>query len=334
MSDMQSPTGPAFRDQSTGLTLFGVFQLLLGGFCGLAAFMMLAMATIPQRGVPGGTPMGLRQAIPMAGLYVVMAVAGVLLGIGSIRARRWAWALTLVLSWMWLIVGICALLCWLIWAPYLYASMQQQMKMPPQALLVMQIVMGGMLGCMYILLPGVFLLFYQRSAVRATCRWRDPQTRWTDRCPLPVLAVSLALAYSALQMPFSLAAYGGVIPLFGRFVTGIAASALLLFLCVVSACLAWGMYRLKMVAWWGSVVLCIVGSASATMTFAQPNALKTMYEKMDLPPAQLEMINKMGIPDRLSGGMVWLMPISALLVLGYLVWVRRYFKAGEAERTS
>ena len=33
--------------------------------------------------------------------------------------------------------------------------------------------------------------------MRATCLRRDPKARWTDRCPMPVLALSILTAWSA-----------------------------------------------------------------------------------------------------------------------------------------
>jgi hypothetical protein len=333
MSTLQPPAAaPAYRDQSTGLMVFGILQILLGGFMALMGPMILLSTMLPQPG-GGGAPMGLRQAIPAAGLYTVLAAVGITIGIGSIRARRWAWALTVVLSWMWLIAGIASLVLFLFLAPNAFAAAQPQAKLPPQALLFMQIFMGGILGCIYVVLPGVFLLFYQRYAVRATCQWRDPQVRWTDRCPLPVLALSIMHAFATIQMPFCLA-YGGVMPFFGTFLSGPVGAAVILLLSALLAWLAWGTYRLQIAAWWATLAFYIVGTISATMTFAQPNALKTMYEKMGMPPAQLEMMNKMGMAEMMSRGFVWFMPVAAILLLGYLLWVRRYFRAAEAEQEA
>ena len=50
--------------------------------------------------------MNVRMMIPGIALYLMLAVAFIWLGVGSIRARRWAWTLTVVLSWMWLIMGV------------------------------------------------------------------------------------------------------------------------------------------------------------------------------------------------------------------------------------
>ena len=44
--------------------------------------------------------------LPAVFFYLGLAVPFLWLGIGLIRARRWAWTLIVVFSWIWLIVGI------------------------------------------------------------------------------------------------------------------------------------------------------------------------------------------------------------------------------------
>ena len=132
--------------------------------------------------------------------------------------------------------------------------------MPPQALVVIQIITGAVMACIYILLPALFLLFYHRESVRATCQRRDPQIRWTDRCPMPVLALSILHALSAALCMPSMAVYGWVMPAFGVILSGAAGAAVILSLTLAMAYLAWGTYRLQMAAWWGTLLLCIVGT--------------------------------------------------------------------------
>ena len=114
------------------------------------------------------------------------------------------------------------------------------------------------MACIYILLPGVFLVFYQRESVRATCQRRDPQIPWTYRCPMPVLALSILHASSAvLWMPL-MAAYGCVMPVFGMILSGPAGAGDAL-VDIGDGLPAWGMYRLRMAAWWGTLLLWILG---------------------------------------------------------------------------
>ncbi|MBN2578201.1 MAG: hypothetical protein JXB10_04350 [Pirellulales bacterium] len=326
MSSVQTiESAPGFRDQRVGLIIFGILQILIGCIFGLMAPLIVLSAMIPQMGAAQGEAMGLRMMIPSLFIYLVLAGAFIWLGIGSIRARRWAWTLTVVLSWMWLVIGVFSLLILICFMPMMWASIEQQeqARMPPEMILGMQIFTGAIFGCIYLLLPAVFLLFYQRSSVYATCQRRDLQIRWTDRCPMPVLALSLILGYSAISL-FSLAAYGFVIPFFGVLISGLPGAIVVLMLIFANAYLAWENYRLKIAAWWGTLLLWIVMSLSSFLTFSRVN-LMDMYEKMGIPKSQLEMIHKFGVAEWTSGPMFWLISIFGVMTICYLLYVRRYF---------
>ena len=276
--------------------------------------------------------MNMQMMIPGVIFYLILAVGFIWLGVGSIRARRWAWTLTVVLSWMWLIMGVVGFVGFVFAAgPMMRASMEQQAKLPPQAIMIMRIVTGALMACIYILLPALFLLFYQRASVRATCQRRDPQIRWTDRCPLPVLALSILHASSAaLWMP-SMAIYGWVMPVFGVILSGASGAAVILLLTLVLAYLAWGTYRLKMAAWWGTLLLWTVGNLNM-LTFPRTNLME-MYEKMKMPAAQLELMRKSGVIDTMSRWMPWMGLVGGVVWLGYLLYVRRYFLRGSQGAT-
>ena len=261
--------------------------------------------------------------------YVPLSVAFIWLGIGLVRARRWAWTLTVVLSWIWLIIGVVAFaMIMLFMGPTTWASIAKQGAIPPEVIMVMRIVTGAVLACLYILLPGVFLVLCHRESVRATCQRRDPKIRWTDRCPMPVLALSIILALSILSMS-SLVAYRCVIPLFGVFISGAAGGIVILLMALVLAYLAWGTYRLQMAAWWGTLLLSIAGTLSVVVTFSRTDLME-MYRKMGTPADQLEMMQKMGLAESMSRWGPWMYLMGGAGWLGYLLYVRRYFvRSGE-----
>ena len=197
-----------------------------------------------------------------------------------------------------------------------------QANIPPgfhTAMMVISSLVGGMI---YLVMPGAFLLFYHRKAVWATCQRRDPKTRWTEACPLPVLALSLMLGYSAVFMPFQLIYGGGVAPFFGTLLSGVAGAAMILASAVIMAFLAWGAYKQKMAAWWGTLVFWAFWCVSASLTFSKVNLI-TLYEKMEMPPNQIEMIKKSGILD--GNFMIVATVGGSVIALAFLLWVRRYF---------
>ena len=161
------------------------------------------------------------------------------------------------------------------------------------------------------------------ESVRATCQRRDPQIRWTDRCPMPVLALSILHASSAAMWMPAMAVYGCVMPVFGVILSGAVGAAVILLLTLVLAYLAWGTYRLQMAAWWGTLLLWIAGTLNM-ITFSQ-TGLMEMYEKMNMPAAQLDMMRKSGMIETMSRWMPWMGLVGGALWLGYLLYVRRYF---------
>jgi hypothetical protein len=310
--------------------LLGGFQVLLGCLCGLMALMMAAVYSLgPMAQPPNGQAMNGQSIIQAMVFYVALAVAFIWLGIGLARARRWAWTLTVLLSWMWLIVGVAGFVFFVFFiGPKTWASIAQQGKIPPEAMMAVRIIGGAVLACIYIVLPGVFLIFGHHESVRATCQRRDPKIRWTDRCPMPVLALSVMMALSVMSMP-SVAAYGFVMPLFGVYISGTAGAVVILLLTLVLAYLAWGTYRLRMAAWWGTLLLFIAGTLNMVITFSGTGLMK-MYEKMEMPADQLEMIRKMGMVESMSHWAPWMGLVSGAAWLGYLLYVRRYFiRSGE-----
>ena len=332
MSTAQPPTTtPVYPDRSTRLMLFGVLQVLLGCICGLMAVMMVVFSSLgPMPKTPQGPAMNAQMMIPGMVFYFLLAVALIWLGIGLIRARRWAWTLTIVLSWMWLVIGVVSFVSFLFVAgPMMSASIAQQGKIPPEAIMAMRIVSGAVLACIYILLPAVFLVFCHHESVRATCQRRDPKIPWTDRCPMPVLVLSILMALSVVSM-FSVLAYGCVMPLFGVFISGAAGAVVVLLMALVMAYLAWGTYRLQMAAWWGTLLLWIAGTVNMAVTFSQAGLME-MYEKMGMPAAQLEMMRKSGVVETMSHWGPWMGILGGIAWLGYLLYVRRYFvRSGEA----
>ncbi|MCW8983814.1 MAG: hypothetical protein OQK55_00610, partial [Thermoanaerobaculales bacterium] len=79
---------PEFKDRTAGLIIFGVVSILIGACCALLVPLMFLSVALSDSVAGGGVDA--RSAWSASALYGVMAVAFVWLGIGSIRARRWA----------------------------------------------------------------------------------------------------------------------------------------------------------------------------------------------------------------------------------------------------
>ncbi len=318
---------PSYRDRSTGLQVFGVIQIILGGLV-LLGIPLILLGAIMSRKMTGTTmPMG--TYLLGALNYGVIAIVLITLGIGSIRARRWAWALTLILSWVWLAGGVLGTTLITAVLPSAFASgFRRAAAVNPNgaelptgivAVILTFVIMG--FAVFLVVLPLIFVLFYRRKDVEETCKRRDPVERWTDRCPLPVLAASLLFACGAayyLLMSFTTP----MIPFFGRYLTGIPGAIGCLMHAVIDAVLAVWFFRKQLLGWWVAIAVLILQTISAAITFTRGDLLQA-YSRLGWKSAQLQAMSDN--PMFHGHLMLWWSLLFLLLYLGYMVWVKRYF---------
>ncbi|HEV8659422.1 MAG TPA: hypothetical protein VGS96_12450 [Thermoanaerobaculia bacterium] len=268
-------------DRSVGLILFGILQILIGLACSaLVLFIASGSELAARQGAKSGAAMA--SGLVVYGLATVYFVG---VGVGSIRKRRWARALSVVVSAIWLAAGIVTTLLLVI--------------VGSNATLI-----GGAI-VFAILLPLVLLLFYSRPAVRATCEAFDAP-RWTDRVPLPVLAVVIVLAFASLALMANLA--NPSLSFAGQKITGAPAALTLLGLAILCAWLAVQLYRLKESAWWVVVMLQVIGCVIAGASF--------MRESTSRAPLLIAVV-----------------VASWLAYFAYLLFIRRYFAFGGGPQT-
>lgn len=318
-----------YKDRSTGLTVFGILTLLLGCVCALFVPLMLLgqlAAAKTQQGSPNMAAM-----LPGMLMYGGLAVALIWLGIGSIKARRWARALLLIFSWCWLVMGAFVMIFMGFLLPRVLEGVSSagasngttNHALPPGTVGVMMIVMFGIFSIIFVLLPAVWIYFYKSRHVKATCEARDPVMRWTDACPLPVLASCVWAMFSVPMMLLMPLAAHGVVPFFGIFLTGMAGTAIYLLIAAIWAYAAWLMYQLKPLGWWLLLVVMGLFLVSSLMTYARHDVLE-MYQLMGYPQAQIDQMQKMGL---MSGNrMGWVTALSVLPWLGYLIFIKKYFR--------
>ena len=210
---------PALKDRRVSLLVFGIAEVLLGALCFLLIPLLL-LGMVLSRGNPNGyRPPHIASTIVT---YAAIGVCFIVLGVGSALCRRWARALWVCVSGAWLCSGVGAL--GLVF--YMFSNIDRliatQLAVSQQVFWTIRIVTFAVMFVIYVLIPGILFLFYRSDTVRATCEARDPVTRWTDRCPLPVLSVSIFVAFGA-AMALVIAATYAVYPLFGVVLFGLPA---------------------------------------------------------------------------------------------------------------
>ncbi len=324
---MAGPALPGFKDRRAGLIAFGVVEIVIGALCAL--LVPLVIFSQAMAATTTGGEVQLRILLPALVFYLALAVVFVLLGIGSLQARRWARALSLIVAWSWLVVGVVVLGMFVVVFPkVLAAAGANGPGLPEAAGFAVMLVMLAVFGAIFVVLPGGLVVFYQSRHVKATCEARDPVVRWTDRFPLPVLGLSLWLLYGGVAMLLMPAAYHGVMPLFGVVLSGVRGALVCLVLAALWLYLAWGTYRLNRASWWLVLAAAAVIGASAIVSFGSVD-WSEMYRAMGYPEAQIAQIEKYQF---LQGSeMVWGAALGVAAVLACLCYVKRFFERGPVE---
>jgi hypothetical protein len=320
---------PDYKDRSTGLVVFGILTLLLGCLAGLFVPLMLFGQMMAAK-APDAPPVNHATLLPAIGIYGGLAVVLVWLGIGSITARRWARALLLIFSWSWLIMGVSMTVFMPFFMSKMFANLPPNAKtgqpaMPPGAITTMVIGMTIFFFVFFVLVPAVWVFFYQSRHVQATCAARDPVTRWTDACPLPVLGFCL-WTWAAVPTMLVMALTGlAVMPCFGVFVSGLTGALVCLMVAAGWGVAGWWLYRLDVRGWWLILVAMVLFMVSSLLTYAHHD-ISEMYQLQGLPQAQIDQIQKMGLFT--GNRMGWFTALCSLPFLGYLLFIKKYLRKG------
>jgi hypothetical protein len=317
-------TVASYRDRSTGLTIFGILTIMMGCLAALLIPLMLFSQLMAAKTT--GAPASFSILLPGLSIYGILAVALVWLGIGSIQARRWARALLLIFSWSWLVTGLIAVVAMAVFLPKIMANLSApgtsgSPAMPSSALAAVMIFMFAFYGVLFVILPAIWTFFYHSRQVKATCEARDPVTRWTDACPLPVLALCLWLLFAVPMLLLMPIASHGVMPFFGLLLTGLPGTLLCLAIAALWIFAAGLLYKLDVRGWWLIFIVMAAFMASALLTFAHHDILE-MYQLMGYSEAQIELMKKSGLLE--GNRMNWLMSLSVVPFLGYLLFIKKY----------
>jgi hypothetical protein len=322
-------SAPAYRDRSTGLQAYGVIQIILGALVSLFIPLVL-LAALMSRNLTG-TAMPIGNYFTSCLTYAAFAVLLITLGVGSLRARRWARALTLILSWFTLVIGFLATVLMTAVLPTAFAAAVRtaaarnpgNANLPTGVTAVVLTVMIVLFAVFLVVIPLAFVLFYGRADVEQTCRHRDPVDRWTDRCPLPVLAASLLFAVAAfyyLLQSFTTP----LVPFFGKYLTGVPGAAACLVLAAIDALLALWFFRVQILGWRIGVLWVALRTISTAVTDRRGNLLQA-YQGLGWKQAQIDLIAR---NPMLRGHVIlWWNLVYLLVGLGYLIWIKRYFPA-------
>lgn len=328
--DYHTPGIPLdFKNRKTGLVVYGVFLILFGS---LAGCLTIAVPITIVRGQGGETSAGGIISALLA--YAGVATGLIWTGIGSIRAQRWTRPIVLIIGTITLVMVAVSGLALLTVIPQMNDAIAgSATTMPAPA--VSRAMTWGFIAAMvlsyliYLLIPAAFVAFYRSEDVLRTLQYYDPQPRWTEQCPLPVLGAAIASALVAAGM--LLAAIGSeILTVFGVFVTSPMAMLGQLLIGGVFATTGYLLFRLDSKGWALAVVITTLSLLSAVVSIVliDPEALIAGGASAE------EIAAIMGFGEGFKPIQVATALMLGLGSLGYLLYLRKYFFASSAATVS
>lgn len=320
-----NPVGPV--KGQTGLLIFGILAILLGAGSGCMGLMAPISLLVPQP--RGAARMQAGAVIGGALLYLAVAGGFIWMGVGSIRRQRWVRPVVLAVMSLALVAGIFTLIAMAVVAPNIGSAMTtgSAPAPPPGIMRAIIAVMFVVPAVLLIGVPGAFILFYRKAYVRTALEYFDPTPRWTDRCPIPVLVLSAALAVMGasvlVTIPQGMAMFGG------KILAGAPAMGVLAAEAAVALLLAYLTAKLRLAGWWGTIALVIFFAALVVPTNLRAD-LPDLYAKAGYTAEQVAMMRRFKTSSG-AGSLIISGPII-LLSLGYLLYVRKFFGRANGPR--
>ncbi len=309
------------NDMSLGMKIFGILEMLGGALSVLVVILGLVIVFFVSKRLSNSQQTLAGIWTFNAIMYSVIAVVLLWMGIATFKCRRWARALTEANAWFALCMG-CAMILFL---PFSTNEMLNTLKENPN-MLFGNITMITVLSTIFsvfrdIVVPLIFLLFFRSPNTKRTCEIKDPKERWTDRVPMKVLVLIIAIFYSILGASGSIF-IGGIIPVFGQFLTGNTSIVLLVLTIAFLALAIRYVYNMKMSGWWMTMIIILVYYPSAFVTFLKSD-MRDVFEAIQFTKTMLDYIDLKEVPSMAS--VAWSVPLVMILSIAYMIWIRRCF---------
>lgn len=281
-----SNVSPQQSDRSALLIGVGICQILM-------ALPTFALGDLSALGAAVGSRKASAAVSPsthmLAGI-VFLLFAGIFFvtGIGSILAKRWARALMEAISWVWLAFGI--LLSFLL-AAVLPPTLSARGHLSRGGIVAAVVVVCFFAGAFTIVLPGIFVLIYRSSAVKATCERKNPSASWTDRLPVAPLILCLLMSYDVL-MDIYLGLSKPLFPFFGTYLTNWTGRFAFIAFGFWRVFLAWDLFHLRLRAWRAALITYIFVAVSTGLTYMRAD-VTSAYSRLGMPESRIAAASRM-----------------------------------------
>lgn len=285
MGNAIAEPSPLFhKDRRGWLIAFGIIEILFGAASLLMATLtivfLLVFNPLPGQQMPSGT--NTATVVVSVIYYSLVAAFFFTAGIGSIQRRNWARILMLIVSALWLGLGVLSTAFMIFLFPKIMESQSAAHSVPTHAEHAIIVGIVAVVAFLGILLPLVFLIFYSRKSVKATCLAREAMAAPAEgeegkRVPaevssrgLPALVIVIVIweLIGATSVLGALASPVRVTVLFGYIVHGWKTIAIMVFFSALSAAAARLAYKRKMAGWNIAFAKLLFFGASAAVSLA------------------------------------------------------------------
>lgn len=328
---------------ATGI-LFGLFGLMLCGVGLLSTLQYFLMGTLagidPRTQAEMESMQGLMGMTSIINL-VVYGGSGVLMivvAFGCFLFRRWARPFVLTIGWGWTYMGVVMVVSILMMMgpmkEFMAKSMAAELASAPGAgapsadsmegfFAIFMVIYLIFLLVFAVLVPGLLLWLNWGSDIRRTLESRDLRPRWTDRQAAPVIGLTITSMIMAIFSLPSLLLMNQA--WMSQFLPGGIFWNLLFLVPLVWGYVAWGSYRGQFAAW-ALALLMILAGATMGITSMQHVNWTEVYQQMGMPEKEVARIAPLVEQMLSQKRMAILMGVSMIPLLGYLIWVLRYFR--------
>lgn len=310
-------------------------MMFLGGVFYAVVFPLL-MRTVPgDEFGSGGWPFSTAMMLGYAVFMFAYGAAMMILGIGLIRARRWARAISLAGCWVYAVAtlaGVCYLPFWMgrVTSVMTDSALGGDPSLEGMNPALFSMFMWGstVFGLLTSLaIPVAGILLFRSESVAWTVQSRDPVPRWTDRLSTSALACGLVWLCSASHGPLTLAFFGGHM---GDAVglDGGLGVALLLLAVAGAAWIGWNTLRARPHSWLMNVVGTVLYGGVGTYLVSRLDFTQFYRAMMPENIPEEELASLYDMTDALYGNPSAFVAPTLLIVLaalGFLYWARPRF---------
>ena len=298
------------------LRTFGVLLLFSGlffAFVGMVEtycfYLFSEGGRFHYEGFGFGSFMFANIATQIAGYYMIAAI-GIGLGIGHLSLRRWARDLSLTLSVAWLIVGLPLTLIALL----MYTTAKDPSPLASLAALPIAVLI-------YPVAPILLMRFYRGESVRSTFEEADPNPSFLANIPLSVQVLCVLLILNIIAL-HGVVLLNGMFPFFGVLLVDLSGILALDVLFLLLGILTWGLMRLKLWAWWGTLTTFAVLVISTLVTLPR-YTVGNILDMMAFASVEMDAFSSLPFLN-MSPTLVALLPL--LIMLGLIGWTYRHFR--------